>query len=100
MMDKLISYYGLSRMPFGRDLAPFMLHRHSAHSEAVTRIGWCRRPPHRSDYRRGGRRQARGCAPPSPAWTIAATPSSTCPIPPSGCAASTTASWPRWVGNR
>ncbi|WP_245854305.1 hypothetical protein, partial [Mycobacterium timonense] len=22
MMDKLISYYGFSRMPFGRDLAP------------------------------------------------------------------------------
>ena len=41
MMDKLISYYGFSRMPFGRDLSPSMLHRHSAHSEAVARIGWC-----------------------------------------------------------
>ncbi len=28
-------------MPFGRDLAPGMLHRHNAHSEAVARIGWC-----------------------------------------------------------
>jgi type II secretory pathway predicted ATPase ExeA len=41
MMDKLISYYGFSRMPFGRDLAPGMLHRHTAHDEAVARIGWC-----------------------------------------------------------
>ena len=41
MMDKLISYYGFSRIPFGRDLAPSMLHRHSAHNEAVARIGWC-----------------------------------------------------------
>lgn len=40
MMHKLISYYGFSRMPFGRDLAPGMLHRHSAHNEAVARIGW------------------------------------------------------------
>jgi type II secretory pathway predicted ATPase ExeA len=28
-------------MPFGRDLAPGMLHRHTAHGEAVARIGWC-----------------------------------------------------------
>jgi type II secretory pathway predicted ATPase ExeA len=28
-------------MPFGRDLAPGMLHRHTAHNEAVARIGWC-----------------------------------------------------------
>ena len=41
MMDNLISYYGFSRMPFGRDLAPGMLHRHTAHNEAVARIGWC-----------------------------------------------------------
>jgi len=41
MMDNLISYYGFSRTPFGRDLAPGMLHRHSAHSEAVAHIGWC-----------------------------------------------------------
>ena len=41
MMHKRISYYGFSRMPFGRDLAPGMLHRHTAHNEAVARIGWC-----------------------------------------------------------
>jgi type II secretory pathway predicted ATPase ExeA len=41
MMDKLISYFGFSRMPFGRDLAPSMLHRHTAHNEAIARISWC-----------------------------------------------------------
>jgi type II secretory pathway predicted ATPase ExeA len=40
-MMELISYFGFSRMPFGRDLAPGMLHRHTAHNEAVARIGWC-----------------------------------------------------------
>lgn len=38
MMHNLISYFGFSRMPFGRDLAPSMLHRHAAHNEAVARI--------------------------------------------------------------
>ena len=28
-------------MPFGRDLAPGMLHRHTSHTEAVARISWC-----------------------------------------------------------
>ena len=28
-------------MPFGRDLAPSMLHRHPGHGEAVARISWC-----------------------------------------------------------
>src|SRR5947207_4962629 len=28
-------------MPFGRDLAPGMLHRHTSHNEAVARISWC-----------------------------------------------------------
>ena len=28
-------------MPFGRDLAPAMLHRHASHGEAVARITWC-----------------------------------------------------------
>jgi type II secretory pathway predicted ATPase ExeA len=41
MMDNPISYYGFSRMPFGRDLAAGRLHRHSAHNEALARIGWC-----------------------------------------------------------
>jgi type II secretory pathway predicted ATPase ExeA len=28
-------------MPFGRDLAPGMLHKHKSHAEAVARISWC-----------------------------------------------------------
>ena len=35
MIDKLQAHYGFTRMPFGRDLAPGMLHRHAAHNEAV-----------------------------------------------------------------
>jgi type II secretory pathway predicted ATPase ExeA len=38
---RLQQYYGFSRLPFGRDLAPAMLHRHPSHSEAVARISWC-----------------------------------------------------------
>jgi type II secretory pathway predicted ATPase ExeA len=41
MIDKLQSFYGFTRMPFGRDLAPSMLHRHTSHAEAVARITWC-----------------------------------------------------------
>ena len=41
MIEKLQSHYGFSRTPFGRGLAPQMLHRHAAHAEAVARIGWC-----------------------------------------------------------
>jgi type II secretory pathway predicted ATPase ExeA len=41
MIDKLQSFYGFARMPFGRDLAPGMLHRHTSHAEAVARITWC-----------------------------------------------------------
>jgi type II secretory pathway predicted ATPase ExeA len=41
MIDKLQSFYGFTRMPFGRDLAPGMLHRHTSHAEAVARITWC-----------------------------------------------------------
>jgi type II secretory pathway predicted ATPase ExeA len=41
MIDKLQSHYGFTRTPFGRSLAPGMLHRHAAHAEAVARIGWC-----------------------------------------------------------
>ena len=41
MIDKLQGFYGFTRMPFGRDLAPGMLHRHVAHGEAVARITWC-----------------------------------------------------------
>jgi type II secretory pathway predicted ATPase ExeA len=41
LIDRLQGFFGFTRMPFGRDLAPGMLHRHAAHSEAVARIGWC-----------------------------------------------------------
>jgi len=41
VIDKLQGFYGFTRMPFGRDLAPGMLHRHVAHGEAVARITWC-----------------------------------------------------------
>jgi type II secretory pathway predicted ATPase ExeA len=37
----LQAHWGFTRMPFGRDLAPSMLHRHHAHAEAIARITWC-----------------------------------------------------------
>jgi type II secretory pathway predicted ATPase ExeA len=40
MIEKLQAHYGFTRMPFGRDLAPGMLHRHAAHNEAAARITW------------------------------------------------------------
>ncbi len=40
-IEVLQSHYGFTRMPFGRDLAPQMLHRSAGHSEAVARINWC-----------------------------------------------------------
>jgi len=40
-IENLQAHYGFTRMPFGRALAPQMLHRHAAHGEAVARIGWC-----------------------------------------------------------
>ena len=40
-IQRLQSHWGFTRMPFGRDLAPAMLHRHASHGEAVARITWC-----------------------------------------------------------
>ena len=40
-LDRLQAHYGFTRTPFGKGLAPGMLHRHTAHAEAVARIGWC-----------------------------------------------------------
>lgn len=37
----LRSHWGFTRMPFGKTLAPSMLHRHPGHAEAVARISWC-----------------------------------------------------------
>jgi type II secretory pathway predicted ATPase ExeA len=41
VIDRLQGFFGFTRTPFGRDLAPSMLHRHTSHGEAVARIGWC-----------------------------------------------------------
>lgn len=40
-IQRLRSHWGFSRMPFAKDLAPSMLHRHEGHAEAVARIAWC-----------------------------------------------------------
>ena len=40
MIDRLQAFWGFSKMPFGKQLAPSMLHRHAAHGEAVARITW------------------------------------------------------------
>ena len=40
-INRLQAHWGFTRMPFGRSLAPSMLHRHDGHAEAVARIGWC-----------------------------------------------------------
>jgi type II secretory pathway predicted ATPase ExeA len=40
MLDKIQSYYGFTRMPYGRNLAPAMLHRHADHTQAVARIAY------------------------------------------------------------
>ena len=40
-IDVIQAHYGFSRTPFGRDLAPGMLHRSAGHGEAVARIAWC-----------------------------------------------------------
>jgi type II secretory pathway predicted ATPase ExeA len=40
-IQNLQAHYGFTRMPFRRDLAPGMLHRHAAHAEAAARITWC-----------------------------------------------------------
>jgi len=40
MIERLQAHYGFTRMPFGRDLAPQMLHRHTTHAEAAARLSW------------------------------------------------------------
>src|ERR671924_283108 len=34
-IDRLRAHYGFTRMPFGKDLAPGMLHAHGAHAEGL-----------------------------------------------------------------
>jgi type II secretory pathway predicted ATPase ExeA len=38
---RLRQHWVFTRTPFGKDLAPSMLHRYSGHSEAMARIAWC-----------------------------------------------------------
>ena len=40
MIERLHAHWGFTRTPFGRDLAPGMLHRHTGHGEAAARISW------------------------------------------------------------
>jgi type II secretory pathway predicted ATPase ExeA len=40
MLDKIQSFYGFTRMPYGRNLAPGMLHRHADHAQAAARIAY------------------------------------------------------------
>ena len=40
-IDRLRTHYGFTKTPFGKDLAPGMLHCHDAHAQAVARIQWC-----------------------------------------------------------
>jgi len=39
-IDRLRAHYGLSRTPFGRDLAPSQLFQARGHQEAVARLSW------------------------------------------------------------
>lgn len=41
MIDRLQSYFGFTKMPFGKDLTPGMLHHHANHNQAVARLSWC-----------------------------------------------------------
>jgi type II secretory pathway predicted ATPase ExeA len=41
MIDRLQAFWGFTKMPFGKQLAPAMLHRHAACGEAAARITWC-----------------------------------------------------------
>jgi type II secretory pathway predicted ATPase ExeA len=40
MLDKIQSYFGFTRMPFGRDLAPGMLFHSTDHNQATARIAY------------------------------------------------------------
>jgi type II secretory pathway predicted ATPase ExeA len=40
MLDKIQSYFGFTRMPFGRDLAPSMLFGSTDHNQAAARIAY------------------------------------------------------------
>jgi len=98
-LDKLCSFYGFTRTPFRKDLAPAMLHRHGGHAEAVARIRWCI-----AETALGvitgevgaGKTVALRAA--LAELDASDTPSSTCPTQPSAPAASTPPSSPAWAG--
>jgi type II secretory pathway predicted ATPase ExeA len=39
-IDRLRAYFGFTKMPFSKELAPGMLHRSTTHAEAVARLSW------------------------------------------------------------
>ena len=39
-IEQIRSHFGFTKMPFGKDLAPSMLHRHRGHQEALARISF------------------------------------------------------------
>jgi type II secretory pathway predicted ATPase ExeA len=39
-IEQIRSHFGFTKMPFGKDLAPSMLHRHHGHQEALARISF------------------------------------------------------------
>ncbi len=40
-MDRLCSYFGFTKVPFGKSVPPASLFRSNAHQEAVARLAWC-----------------------------------------------------------
>ena len=85
MIETLQAHYGFTRMPFGSDLAPGMLHRHASHAEAVARIGWCITERAlgviTGEVGAGKTVAIRAALAP---WTRPGTPPSTCPTPTVG----------------
>ena len=74
-MIDLRNHYGFTRTPFGKDLAPAMLHHYPAHAEAVARITWCpANAPSPGSPAKSAPARPSPPAPPSPAWTGPATP--------------------------
>jgi hypothetical protein len=83
-IQRLQAHYGFTRMPFGRDLAPGMLHRSRGHAEAVARIGWlvCERAIGVVTGQGSAPARPSPPAPPSPPSIRAGTRSSTRPTRP------------------
>ncbi|MET9249760.1 hypothetical protein [Nonomuraea sp. NPDC003709] len=100
MIDRLQGFFGFTKMPFGRDLAPSMMHRHGAHGEATARITWCvtERALGVITGEVGVGKTSRP-GPRSPPWTPLGTSLSTSATPTSASAASTPPSSPRWAAS-